>query len=207
MVRLRQLLADSSKARRHRRNILNIQITILAWLVEFFGFFTIFLGSFILGHQNSIITMSLQTLTDFLYFIILPCILLINDPDFKTNIVESSCYTKLLNLFHCQYTNQLDEDNDNSGVNNRIEEADDHEHVNIPIEEDGDNEDGNVTTDDSNNEIASIQIQKNDGYENINEGVIEGRDRQNCNLPVVIHRIVPFSNDCEIIDLESNQEL
>ena len=71
-------MSDSAKARRNRRNVLNILVTILSWLVEFFGSFSVFLGSFIFGHDNSIITLSLQTMTMLIYFIILPLTFLVN---------------------------------------------------------------------------------------------------------------------------------
>jgi hypothetical protein len=52
MQKLKNQIADSTKAGRHRRNVLRIQVAILAWLVEFLGFFLIFLGFFVLGHEN-----------------------------------------------------------------------------------------------------------------------------------------------------------
>ena len=96
MRKLKRLLSDSSKAIRHRRNILNILIQILAWLVELVGFLTIFLGSFIFGHKNSVVTQSLQTLTLLFYFVILPTTFLINGYDFKNAIAESRWYPTLV---------------------------------------------------------------------------------------------------------------
>ena len=182
MVRLHNLLSVSSKARRHRRNILNIQITILAWLVEFFGFFTIFLGSFILGHENSIITLTLQTLTLLIYFIIIPCTFWISDSHLKAIIAESNWYLAFINMFNCQSTNPIEEENDNEGVNNQIEEDDD-------------NEDGNN------------QIEEDDGNENVNDGGIQQCDRQNPNLPNLTHQIIPSSKGCIVIDLEANEDV
>ena len=99
MVKLRKLLSSTSRSRRNRKNILNIQITILAWLVEFVGFLLVFLGSFILRRKSSIITGSMQTFTFFVYFVIVPSVFLVNDPYIKGVIIESSWYIRLLDLF------------------------------------------------------------------------------------------------------------
>ena len=96
-----KLLSDSSKARRNRRNVLNILVTILSWLVEFFGSFTVFLGSFIFGHSNSSITLSLQTMTMLIYFIILPLTILVNGVKFKSSISESRWYLALIQAIGC----------------------------------------------------------------------------------------------------------
>ena len=165
MVRLRKLLADSSKSRRHRRNLINIQITILSWLIEFFGFLTIFGGSFIIGHKNSVVTLSLQTLTNVVYFIILPSLILFNDSNFKTNVAESRWYSTFLNIFNWQYIHQNDADDDNEDVNVQIVEEDGNENVNIPIDEDDDN-------DDVNNQIA-----KEGNNETTNNRTDEDNDR------------------------------
>ena len=101
MKSLKKLLSDSSKARRNRRNVLNILVTILSWLVEFFGSFTVFLGSFIFGHDNSIITLSLQTMTMLLYFIILPLTILVNEVKTKRVISESRWYQTLIQAIGC----------------------------------------------------------------------------------------------------------
>ena len=97
MKKLKLLLSDSTKNKRHRRNILNILIQILAWLVEFVGCFTIFFGSFIMGHKNSLVTQLLQTLTLLFYFVILPLTFLINGYNFKNTIAESRWYQTLVN--------------------------------------------------------------------------------------------------------------
>ena len=104
MFRMRNLLTDSTKARRHRSNILNIHITILTWVVEFIGFFGIVLGSVILGHGNAIVTFSLQSFSMFLYFVILPYIFLINETaHLKLVIVDNYWYIKFINMFNFQY--------------------------------------------------------------------------------------------------------
>jgi len=107
------LLSKSSKARRHRRNLLNIQITTLAWLVEFLGFYTFLIGSFVLGHTNTSVTFVLQILSAILNFILLPCIFLISSSQFKGMIVESNWYLALVDRFNPQPINELEDESEN----------------------------------------------------------------------------------------------
>ena len=110
MTKLRKLLTDSSKARRHRRKILNLQITFLAWLVELTGFLLMFLGVFVLGHRNNVFNYLMQTLTLFIYLVLLPSIFLLNDHDTKSVIVESNLYKTILTVFHCNYNSSEETD-------------------------------------------------------------------------------------------------
>ena len=48
--------------------MINLHIAVLGWLVELSGFLFIILGSFILGHGNVTITLTLQTFTMFMMF-------------------------------------------------------------------------------------------------------------------------------------------
>ena len=111
---------ESAKERRHRRLKINIHITFLAWIAECTGFFLMFIGKFILGHENNVVNFSMQTLTFVIYLNILPCIFLINDTDFKLQVAESSWYNAMLNVFNCQYVHEDD--------NNDEESTDDSQH-------------------------------------------------------------------------------
>ena len=95
LARLTKFLSDSSKTRRIRNTALNLQITVLGWLVEVFGFLTIVIGVYILGHENSNVTMTLHILAIIIYTIILPCSILINSAEVKQYIAESQWYAKL----------------------------------------------------------------------------------------------------------------
>ena len=117
MQRLKKLLPESAKRRRGRQNVLNIQIAILGWLVELLGFLVSALGVFILGHENPIITMTLQTFSMIFYAILVPCTLLINSSDFKDQIVESHWYLTLLKIFRCQPPEYLSNDVNESEQN------------------------------------------------------------------------------------------
>ena len=86
--------------------MLNIMVTVLAWLVEMFGFLLVFVGTHILGHQNHFVNLLLQTLTNLIYFVIIPSLLLINDTDLKGRFAESNWYDKFLSKINCQYIEQ-----------------------------------------------------------------------------------------------------
>ena len=100
MRNLKKLLSDPGKAKRQRRINLNIQITILSWLVEFLSFFVVFLGAFILGNKNSKVTLALQTLTAFCYLIVVPSMYLVKSSKFKTRVLDSKIYLAL-NVICC----------------------------------------------------------------------------------------------------------
>ena len=95
MIKLKNLLDDSTKARRLRRIYLNIHITFLTWLVECLGFFLIFLGSFILGYENSNVTLCLQITTVLIYIVVVPGMYLVNGNTSKDQINDSSFYIAL----------------------------------------------------------------------------------------------------------------
>ena len=107
MLKLKKLLSDASRTYRHRRNVLNIMITMLAWLVEFIGGLTIFLGSFVFGHGNSVITLTLQTLTLVFYFDILPCTFLINEEEWKISMLDNYWYTQFIKVFDSCLSNRF----------------------------------------------------------------------------------------------------
>ena len=114
-IKLRKVLSKLHHDIRHRRNLINIHITILGWLVEFFGFFLIALGSFILGHGSSIRTLCLQAFTCLFYFVCLPCTILINATDLKVTLAENQYYQNILSIFDCNEStvNQHGDDLDN----------------------------------------------------------------------------------------------
>ena len=106
------MLRETSVVQRHNRIMLSIHINFLAWVTEFIGFFIIFLGTFLLGHENNIVNFSLQTLTIIIYFNLLPCVFLLNTPEFKDFVIGSSGYVKCLRLFNCHFKMDLDNEPD-----------------------------------------------------------------------------------------------
>ena len=75
----KKLLSEQAKDERHRRHQINIHIALLGWVAEFSGFFVVILGSYILGHGSVIVTLTLQTLTIFMMFNVVPCVYLISN--------------------------------------------------------------------------------------------------------------------------------
>ena len=117
-IKLRKVLSKLHHDIRHRRNLINIHITILGWLVEFFGFFLIALGSFILGHGSPIRTLCLQAFTSLFYFVCLPCTILINDSDLKKTLAENEYYKNILSIFDCNESTVNQHGNDLEGDEN-----------------------------------------------------------------------------------------
>ena len=131
MSNLKRLLNETSKARRHRRNNLNIQITILGWSVEFIGFLIAFIGSFVVGHEDSVTTLWLQTLTLTVYFIILPSTILLNSSKLKDQIVDNTLYISISNLFPKNQvrninSEQMERSSNEEHLNNNIDDHNDH---------------------------------------------------------------------------------
>ena len=87
-------------------------VTILAWFVEFVGFTTIFIGTHILGHQNNIINLTLQTITNLIYLVLVPLVLIIHESDFKSRIVDNHMFESFLAMINIKYDDQDQEDDD-----------------------------------------------------------------------------------------------
>ena len=122
MMKLKKILPDSSKNRRSRRIVLNIQITFLGWLIEVFGFLSIAVGLYIVGHGNATVTLILQTFSMTLYGILLPCSVLINSSEVKDYIAESDWYPRFIAWIGCQpaiYSTQEDDTVENANQGNQ----------------------------------------------------------------------------------------
>jgi hypothetical protein len=204
MIRLRKLLSDSSKARRHRRNVINLQITFLAWLIEVFGFLIIFLGTFILGHENNVVNLSMQLLTLIVYFNILPCIFLINDFDVKGQIIDSNWYNRFLRISNCQYTIQTDKEDTADFVQNEMHQENPDENRNRPINTHGGKNENNIeVTGQSNSEIESNKTKKDDDNDHVIEITNENLERQQCRNSKEPNQPLDVRNDVVVIDLET----
>ena len=198
LKRLKKTLSASSKSRRHQRNMLNIMVTVLAWLIELFGFLFVFIGTHILGHQNQVVNLLLQTLTNFFYFVLVPLFLLINDTDKKGRFAESQWYVDFLRKIHCQYTEQdkdKKEDEESTADENSIMEAEaeinqDREDI-IAIDNEANQESDHADIEQPQNCFQRVNNQIDDTDTNkIDDGT---HDAYSTNVP---------SNHCEIIDLE-----
>ena len=79
-------------------------------MTEVCGFFLLFLGMYVVGHENNLVTYIMQTLTLIVYFNLLPSVLLMNTPEFKDLVSESQVYERFLNLFNWQYREEPEND-------------------------------------------------------------------------------------------------
>ena len=204
MVKLRKLLSDSSKARRHRRNVVNLQITFLAWFIEVCGFFLLFLGQFILGHENNVVNFVLQLLTRIIYCNILPCIFLLNDSDVKGQIVESKWYNIFLNICNCQYNIQSDNEDAEEIVDNQMHQQNPDENSKAPINShDGRNENNIESTEQCNIEKDSNKTKICDNKDpniKITKTNFVRQQFKNTDEPI---EPLDFTNEVVVIDLET----
>ena len=98
MIKLKKLLAESSKVKRRRKIYVSMHITILAWLCEFLGFFLGFVATMIVGHQNNA-NRAIQVISGYVYFFFVPCTYLINDSEFKEEILKNHLYVRFIEFF------------------------------------------------------------------------------------------------------------
>ena len=203
MKNLKKLLSDPAKAKRGRRINLNIQITILSWLVEFLSFFIIFLGAYILGNKNSKVTLGMQTLTAFCYLIVVPSMYLLNTNKFKAVILESKIYSAFnyLSLIRLPSNEtQKEQDNDQNGD----------DHNGLPIAEsdretrhDGDESDysGDKNKRDDNDFNKNGQPSNMVAFEELSKPVeAEATDNAEKSQDITITR-----KKCVMIDLETER--
>ena len=94
MIKLKKLLSDDTKILRHRRLVLNIQITILTWLLELgLSIFVIIVKLTVVdGMENKLLDFLVRELIWFVFTIFLPALLLINDTELKDKIVLNDWY-------------------------------------------------------------------------------------------------------------------
>ena len=133
---------------------------------------------------------------------------LLNASQLKAIIVESSWYLVFINMFNCQSTNQIEEDDDENEANKQIEEDDnDNKEANNQIEDDNDNEgENNQIEEDDDNENVNIPNQIDGDNSDVNNEGTDQSNRETPNLPNVIHQIVPSSKSCVVIDLEADDD-
>ena len=63
----------------------------------------------------------MQTISMIIYFILLPVVFLLNDFDIKSAIADSHKYEKILDMFHCNYSNSIGGNAENSVDINQIQ--------------------------------------------------------------------------------------
>ena len=124
MKKLKKLLSAKAKDERHRRHQINIHVAILGWVAEFSGFFVVILGSFILGHGSVVVTLTLQTISNFMLFIAVPSVYLISSNTMKARIAESKNYFSFLKFFKLEKNNLVEvDDEENSKHSDGTDDA------------------------------------------------------------------------------------
>ena len=202
---MRKSLSTSSKEARHRRRMINIHITLLSWISEIFAKLLFFVGTHLLGHENNIMNFSLQTLTQAVEFIILPGIFLINDSDLKAEMMESTWYNTILDIFNWQYVNSIKKDDNITGQN--VPPARRRSIIDVVPS-------GDVANDDNSVDVHGLPIPYNQnltdqpdiqlGNKIVNILNKEQHDKR-CERNI-IHSSQINLCDCEVIDIEDDKD-
>ena len=119
MVKLRKLLTDSRKIRRRRRILLNIHITIIAWLIEILGALTVFFMFFLPPEIGSV--RGMMYISSILYGIVVPSVYLMNNSEDKSVILDNKIYQAFVNQFYPRINQIVPENNNTEGstISNR----------------------------------------------------------------------------------------
>ena len=115
LEKLRQLLTDAHKIRRRRRILLNIHITVIAWLLECLGSISVFLMIFLTPENGT--TRGLQLITGVMYFIVVPSVYLMNSSDVKSVIVDNRIYLAFVNQLYPRINQIAPVNNNNQALN------------------------------------------------------------------------------------------
>ena len=100
---LKKILNEESKIRRRRRILLNMHITMVAWLIEFLGYFFGLLASFML--QDNKAMRASQIASSIIYFVVVPSSYLFNTTDIKEFLMNNDIYEKFTNAFFSKAVN------------------------------------------------------------------------------------------------------
>ena len=196
MSKLKKLLPDDLKILRHRRLVLNIQMTILSWIFELILSFLVFAKALIgFNPRNINGKFFAEEFLSFVYCVLLPSIVLVHDAELKDKIIQSDWYIGILGRFGWIYSGPLR--NDIVIEENQVGDA------STPTDVESDDKKENETgTDDCeiNDGKANIGGNKS-GKESINSDVIDG-ERNVIKMPFAIRKSIA-SKDCKIIDLEA----
>ena len=93
------LLSERCRKRRAEICQVNIKVTIIVWLVEFFGCMTMAIDFLVIGSRSNALTGLLRTLTMLTYFVLLPLTFLVNCHETKEAIMDSSWKKALEGIF------------------------------------------------------------------------------------------------------------
>ena len=92
--RLQSLLSETSKQKRRRRNVINLQMTIIAWSLEFMtGLVNLLIGVKTSNPESNVDFITCMVIIDgFLNFIIIPSSYILNSDVLKTAIIASGWF-------------------------------------------------------------------------------------------------------------------
>lgn len=85
-----EVLSEKTRNRRVKLCQVNLKVTIMVWLAEFFGCMTMAIDFLIIGSQNNAVTGLLRTLTMLTYFVLLPVTFFLNCSETKETIIDYS---------------------------------------------------------------------------------------------------------------------
>ena len=196
MSKLKKLLPDDLKILRHRRLVLNIQMTILSWVFELILSFLVFANALIgFNPRNIIGSFFAIEFLSFVYCVLLPSIVLVHDAELKDKVIQSDWYIGILGRFGWIYRGPMR--NDVVMEENQVGDA------STPTDAESDDVKENETvTDDAENNDGKENIGgDNSGKQSINSDVID-RERNLIKRAVSSRKSIA-SKDCEIIDLEA----
>ena len=106
MTRLKKVLVKSSKIRRNRRKLLNLQIQIFAWLVELSSGLIFLIAISVPMHTISTDVVGLYM--NFIYWVAIQGIYLMNNDDLKSWVTENHLYIGFTNRFFPSTINTID---------------------------------------------------------------------------------------------------
>ena len=106
MTNLKKLLSNSSKIRRNRRKLLNLQIQVFAWLVELSSGLIFLIAISVPMHTIS--TDAVALYMNFIYWVAIPGIYLMNNNDLKSWVTENHLYIEFTNRFFPSTINTID---------------------------------------------------------------------------------------------------
>ena len=110
MTKLKKVLATSSKIRRNRRKLLNLQI-------QFFSGLIILIVVSVPRH--SISANVVDVYMNFTYWVAIPGIYFMNNDDFKSWVTENHSYIAFTNRFFPKTINAIDFDKGNDDTNRK----------------------------------------------------------------------------------------
>ena len=123
MVKFKKILPDDQKVLRHRRLLLNIQITILTWMFELcLSCLALVVTLIGIDKHNRLGEFFAKESIQFLFTVFLPAVALVNDSELKDSILQNDWYIGILDKFGWTYKGPMRKDdlNDEKSLGNDV---------------------------------------------------------------------------------------